>query len=210
MKSNRLNVTLLRHVLLLTGFLLIAGSVTGQEKKEPSKPDVKIRVEKKTDEAGNITQYDSLYQWSWSGNDSIYFDSLFSGFHKQWGDLDFAFPGFPGISPFEPPFFSDSVGHYPIPEFPGHGFSFRWPSQEGDSLFMPFDSTFSFHAFPFPDYEGMMKRMEEMGKMMQKMQRHFYEHQHGLNPSEPGKKSPPSKETPVPPATKKKIKGVEI
>lgn len=47
-------------------FFIFINNVINAQTKKTHKPDVKIRVNKETDEYGNIIKYDSVYFYSWS------------------------------------------------------------------------------------------------------------------------------------------------
>jgi hypothetical protein len=98
----------------ISGVLCFFRPASAQEvdKKDPGKPDVKIKVNKEYDNKGNVTRYDSTYSYSWSGNGQIPADadSLLKGFshHFYFGnsaDSVFNGMGFEGLFGNDP-FFS--------------------------------------------------------------------------------------------------------
>lgn len=58
-------------------------------KNDLDEPKIDIKVQKDTDENGNITRMDSSYAWSWSGCGDL--DSIMTTFGDQF-DMDFNFP----------------------------------------------------------------------------------------------------------------------
>lgn len=87
---------------ILLFLLFFAVNTRGQEK--PNLPHKQIKVQKETDENGNIIRYDSTWFYSYSGSgDEINLDSLFGNFNRNFSlDFDYGiffnnpFPGIQG------------------------------------------------------------------------------------------------------------------
>jgi len=62
---------------------------------EPSKPDVKINVNRELDKDGNVVRYDSTYSWSWSSDGSqpvpseFFNDTNHTDFFRQFDNQSF-------------------------------------------------------------------------------------------------------------------------
>ncbi len=145
--------------------LLITGSCTYAQTEETSspKPKVQIKVNKETDEHGNIIRYDSTYVWSWSNmdssgsyelNDSVFanfFDNRKNRFHLFFNDSDFFVP-------------------------------FSMPS------FDFFEDDFSFFD---KQMEALMQRHKEMIRQHEELMKRFFEPQPLIPaPQQPKSKSP--------------------
>jgi len=137
-------------------------AIAQEEKKSVPPPRIHVDVNKKTDEFGNIIQYDSTYTWEYSAGDSVVFgnygeatDSLLRQFEKF-----FSIPCFDSVFmnlPFNNRFFEDSNSYKP---FSKHEFFsdslFTFPRQK--YYFFP-DSIFQMpYSFPFSsDYTDHFK-----------------------------------------------------
>ncbi len=56
--------------------IFIANKIPAQDKNikladNKNEPKISIKVNKQTDKNGNITRYDSTYEWSWTGNGKV-------------------------------------------------------------------------------------------------------------------------------------------
>jgi hypothetical protein len=74
-------------VLSFICFLVMFSPVLGQtEEPIEQKPQVKIDVQKEYDEDGNMTGYDSSWNWHWQGNShfDIHHDSIWTRFNDHW------------------------------------------------------------------------------------------------------------------------------
>lgn len=100
------------------GQLQAGNSVAKQD--STSKPDVRIQVNKRYDDKGNLTGFDSLYTSYYSGSGINAADSILRGFGSYPGHQHFLFRD-PFMNPF---FFSDSLR---IPDLFRADF-FRYPS----------------------------------------------------------------------------------
>lgn len=103
---------------LIVAFLAIQTSVFAQEKKKEKYPDERIIINKKFDDKGNLTEYDSTYVHQWFSDTTMNFDfpnNLFAG------------KGFNGLENFMKDFFNDSLPG----KMPGIG-NFEFPFNEND------------------------------------------------------------------------------
>lgn len=106
----------LLSILVIYGFILT--NISSAQKKEESKPEIKIDINKKYDDKGNIILYDSSYSYSWKGHGND-IDSILDRIHHHLEIYNFdnngffphsqLFPEFPDFN-LEPFFrYSDSV-----------------------------------------------------------------------------------------------------
>jgi hypothetical protein len=143
----------------LIGIFLLGQNLYAQGSNMKPNPDVHIKVDKKTDEKGNIIQYDSTYSYSWSGSrhNNASLDSILNEFRNSHDPFHFF-----GTNPFT---FSD----------PAFSFDFN----QSDSSF--FESPFNFHFDNLNDstffkINELMKHHEAM------MDRFFKIHQFNDKP----------------------------
>jgi hypothetical protein len=151
--------------LCLLGFFIILSPVFAQEDSvSGNQPKVHIDVKRQYDQNGNLSQYDSVYSWYWSGKGHLpmEYDSLFSQFYFP----DFGFRqgqrGLPPLMPYGPEndstdtlnyslhdhFFNDEwLDNFDFPDFPGF---YNWDGTPDDSLGI------SFHNF-----DDMQKYFED-------------------------------------------------
>lgn len=172
--------------------------VYAQEEKDTNNPAINIRVEKETDEHGNIIRYDSTYQWSWSGRMGL--DSLLERLNNRFEGFHFYFPDSLTLRPFGFYSFPDSMSFGFFPDF--RGFDFFDPGFLNDSLYMapfPFKEWSDFPGF---NQEQFMKRMEEMQRRMEEMFKYYQR-------MEPSPQAPPT-EKKSPSRKKSKQEGVDI
>lgn len=185
-----IRVSALLLIFMLSGFILI--NICSAQEKEESKPEVKIDVNKKYDEKGNIILYDSSYTRSWhsNGND---IDSVLDRVHRHLEIYNFddnsffphsqLFPEFPDFN--LDPFFrySDSLS-----KRHNHLDTVLRRSFHNDLLnwnFLPFgpcDSLDFWHepfewSFPHSYFEDLEKHLKEMKK--------YFEENFGPSPPEP-------------------------
>jgi hypothetical protein len=85
-------IVLVVFMVVLVSCVFFDQGINAQNQDQDSirKPDIHISVNKKTDEKGNITEYDSTYSYSYSSNsnnDKI-IDSLMQKFHSDFGFFD--------------------------------------------------------------------------------------------------------------------------
>ncbi|MBN1597332.1 MAG: hypothetical protein JW894_03495 [Bacteroidales bacterium] len=159
---------------IVAGLLMIISVyiIKAQHKDENTPaPGGNYKVEKEYDENGNLIHYDSVYTYSWNSGDSTIIDSLFG----NWDESFFPNQSFLFNHDFlfdfdNDPFFTlpdDSIQN----KSPGNRYSFNddWTVIE----------------------EQMRQHMQEMERMMQKMQqyhdemfREFRQHQYPF-PSQP-------------------------
>lgn len=73
--------------LIIIGVLIMVRPVLAQDEK--SVPEVKIDVQKKFDEQGNLIGMDSVRTWTWSGDhfSQEEFDSVWRDFHSRFDHL---------------------------------------------------------------------------------------------------------------------------
>lgn len=161
-----IRISALLLIFLLSGFILI--SISSAQKKEEGKPEVKIDVNKKYNEKGNIILYDSSYSRSWQSNgNDIDIDSVFEKIHHHLEIYNFddnsffpysqLFPEFPDFN-LEPFFrYSDSASkqHDPLDtvlkrNFHNDFLNWNFDNKSIDSIFD--NLPFGYHKFPgFPD-----------------------------------------------------------
>jgi hypothetical protein len=92
--KTKFNFRIILLAALATGtivLLFFSQGLKAQKNEKGQKPNVKISVNKKTDQNGNVVQYDSTYSYSWSGNTSSpeNSDSVFQSIDKQFGNNSF-------------------------------------------------------------------------------------------------------------------------
>lgn len=177
MKNKRFITITSLIIVILGGLVLmfIEYPLNAQKKNEnlsKNKPDVRIKVQKKTDKNGNITSYDSTYVSSWSsGNlNGINSDSLMNSFRQESHSFSFGSP-----------FGNDSLSSW------GSNFF------DNDSAFFGgnFNNDFFGHFNAYP-----MKEMEEMMKQHRAMMEHFFNNRHNYLVPSDSLQNEPQKATP--------------
>ena len=176
-----IRVSALLLIFMLSGFILI--NICSAQKKEESKPEVKIDVNKKYDEKGNIILYDSSYTRSWQSNGND-IDSVLDRIHHHLEIYNFddnsffphsqLFPEFPDFN--LDPFFrySDSLS-----KRHDHLDTVLKRSFHNDLLnwnFLPFDPCDSLDFwykpynwnFPHSYFDDLEKHLEEMRKLFER------------------------------------------
>jgi hypothetical protein len=124
----------------LIGIFLLVERLDAQDGGMKNKPDIKIRVEKKTDDKGNIVQYDSSYTYKWSGDAQNIgsLDSILNDFRNSTDKFHF-FESNPFV-------FSDPDFSFDIDRF--------------DSSV--FDSSYNFNGSSYYNIDDIMKRHQAM------------------------------------------------
>jgi hypothetical protein len=84
----------MKSLSIICAILLFPVSVFSQddelEQSDNQKPEVKTETRKEFDEDGNLTRYDSLYSWQWSGTEELSdefikkFEKNFERFQDDW------------------------------------------------------------------------------------------------------------------------------
>jgi hypothetical protein len=174
------------QVLGLIGIFLLGQGLKAQDSIMKNNPDVKIKVEKKTDSKGNIVQYDSTYAYSWSGNvqNNASLDSLWNEFRKT-------------SDPFH--FFENNPFMFSDPAF-----SFDFNQMDSSFFESPFNSDFDkLNDSTFFKINEIMKHHEAM------MDRFFNIHQYN---NEPAKQAPvnPDQQNKATPKKESLNKGIEL
>ncbi len=121
-------ILLLFVIIGITGTLVSAQTINDTASIIGNKPQIKIKVKKIYDENGNVTGYDSTYEWSYSNSSAgnsiiINPDSLFKKF-KPYFDKNFI--QFPTDS-FSSRIFNDSTMFYDF--FNNDHFFNRWQNE---------------------------------------------------------------------------------
>lgn len=103
-KENKIVFSYAGFMCLLGFFILISPVFAQDDSIQSNQPKVHIDVKRQYDQNGNLSRYDSIYSWYWSGkgNLPLGFDSVFRNFNFQ-------FPDFPGFFDYNVPF-NDSLG----------------------------------------------------------------------------------------------------
>jgi hypothetical protein len=177
MKNKKIITITAILIILLGGFalLLVESPISAQKRNEnlnKNKPDVRIKVQKKTDKNGNITSYDSTYVSTWSSRDvnGINSDSLLNSFQQQFHTFSFGNP-----------FGNDSLGSW------GSNFYYNDSAFFGSS----FNNDFFGHFNSNP-----MKEMEDMMKQHRAMMEHFFNNRHNYLVPSDSLQDEPQKATP--------------
>jgi hypothetical protein len=87
----------MKSLSIICAILLFPVSVFSQddelEQSDNQKPEVKTETRKEFDEDGNLTRYDSLYSWQWSGTEELS-DEFIKKFEKNFERLQDDWEGF--------------------------------------------------------------------------------------------------------------------
>ena len=152
MKTKVKSIVIFGAIVLIIGIILSNEGIIAQKNTKENKPNVNITVNKKTDKDGNITQYDSTYSYSWSGNSQNpkEMDSIFQNFDKQFGNHRLLIPN----SKFD----NDS-------------------SFFSDKPFLFSDSLFFSHHFGSNNNQKMMQHINEMMRQQEAMMNMFFNNQ---------------------------------
>jgi len=145
-------------LMCILGFFILLSPVLAQDDSvHTGQPRVHIDVKKQYDQQGNLSLFDSVYSWYWSGKDGLpdEYDSLFKHFHKPYFGFGY---GYHPLPPLMPGYYgSDSADslryswydhffgkdwpdefRYPFPDFPNFPDLYDWDLQLDDSLGISF------------------------------------------------------------------------
>jgi len=159
-------------ILCLLGFFILLSPVFAQDDSiQGNQPKVPIDVKRQYDPNGNLSQYDSIYSWYWSGKGSLpsgfgSYDSLRNSSHPDFFNPDwpfnfnFQFPDFPGLFDYNVPL-NDSLG-----------ISFH----DFDEMQKYFEDKFDFKSL-MPDEEFFKKYDQQHDEFMERFRKYQEENQ---------------------------------
>jgi hypothetical protein len=159
-------------IMCLLGFFILLSPVFAQDDSiQSNQPKVHIDVKRQYDQNGNLSEYDSIYSWYWSGKgglpsgfgsvDSLRYSSHPDLFNQDWPfDLNFQFPDFPGLFDYNVPL-NDSLG-----------ISFH----DFDELQKYFEDNFDFKSM-MPDEEFFKKYDQQHDEFMERYRKYQKENQ---------------------------------